>query len=241
MDLFERIAAARERWDVLKHPFYTRWERGELTREELADYSGQYRHAVVALAETAAKAAPLAGLEHAEEERAHVDLWDDFARAVGGNGASANSQTTECVDAWSAEDELEALAVLYAVESAQPAISKTKLAGLGAHYGIAEDASGAAYFVLHSERDHEHAEQSRRLLAEHASRGRGSARRRRGDCLPRQLDAARRRRSLGAGGGTRTHDLALTRRLLYQLSYSGRQRPIIAAPGATAGASGPCA
>jgi hypothetical protein len=32
----------------------------------------------------------------------------------------------------------------------------------------------------------------------------------------------------GAGEGTRTPDLPLTRRLLYQLSYSGRSAPIIA-------------
>ena len=162
MDLFERIAAARERWNVLKHPFYTRWERGELTREELAEYSSQYRHAVVALAETAGRASA----EHAEEERAHVDLWDDFARAVGGNGAAPNDETRECVEAWSPEDELEALAVLYAVESAQPEISQTKLVGLGAHYGIPAEAPGAAYFALHSERDHEHAEESHQILAE---------------------------------------------------------------------------
>ena len=35
MALIERIAEARDRWNVLKHPFYTRWEKGELTREEL--------------------------------------------------------------------------------------------------------------------------------------------------------------------------------------------------------------
>lgn len=168
MDLFERIAAARERWNVLRHPFYTRWEAGELSLDELAAYSSQYRHAVVALADTAGKAAPLAGPEHAEEERGHVDLWDDFARAVGGNGVQPNAETTACVEAWSAGDELEALAVLYAVESAQPEISKTKLAGLTAHYGIAGDDAGAAYFAVHSERDHEHADQSRTLLAEHA-------------------------------------------------------------------------
>ena len=162
MELFKRIAAARERWNVLKHPFYTRWERGEQTREELATYSGQYRHAVVALAETAAKASAA----HAQEEREHVDLWDDFARAIGSNGAHPNAETQECVAAWSPEDELAALAVLYAVESAQPEISQTKLAGLTEHYGVPANSPGAAYFALHADRDHEHAEQSRRLLAE---------------------------------------------------------------------------
>src|ERR671926_11695 len=56
MELSARIDEARQRWDVLKHPFYERWERGELGRDELAFYAGEYRHAVVALARAAAAA-----------------------------------------------------------------------------------------------------------------------------------------------------------------------------------------
>ena len=40
MELCSRIDEARRSWDVLGHPFYTRWERGELRREELAFYAG---------------------------------------------------------------------------------------------------------------------------------------------------------------------------------------------------------
>ena len=29
---------------LLEHPFYRRWEAGELLPGELADYAGQYRH-----------------------------------------------------------------------------------------------------------------------------------------------------------------------------------------------------
>jgi pyrroloquinoline-quinone synthase len=50
MNVIAAIDAARERWNVLEHPFYVRWERGELTRDELARYAGEYRHAVLALA-----------------------------------------------------------------------------------------------------------------------------------------------------------------------------------------------
>src|SRR6266516_4617965 len=46
----------------------------ELTREELAHYAGEYRHAVVALAETAAKSG---NPRHAKEEAEHVALWDE--------------------------------------------------------------------------------------------------------------------------------------------------------------------
>ena len=37
MSLIERIDAARERWNVLEHPFYKRWSCGELSRDELAE------------------------------------------------------------------------------------------------------------------------------------------------------------------------------------------------------------
>jgi len=84
--IWERISRAR--WNALRHPFYVRSTAGELTGEELARYSGQYRHAVVAVAqvsEAAADAAPpRAELRaHAVEEREHVGLWDDFVVAGG--------------------------------------------------------------------------------------------------------------------------------------------------------------
>jgi pyrroloquinoline quinone (PQQ) biosynthesis protein C len=162
MDLFEQVDAARQRWNVLRHPFYVRWEAGELSCDELAFYAGEYRHAVVALAESAAASGD-AG--HAEEEAAHVDLWDDFARALDAPlDREPLAETAACAEAWARDDRLEALAVLYAIESAQPAISRTKLDGLVAHYGFATGDSGASYFALHAERDVEHAEAARREL-----------------------------------------------------------------------------
>src|SRR3954470_22439909 len=128
MELCASIDEARQRWDVLKHPFYERWERGELTREELAFYAGEYRHAVLALARTAAYAGDG---EHAREEAEHVALWDDFARALDAPlDRQLHTETRACAAAWTRQDREEALAVLYAVESAQPAISETKLRGL---------------------------------------------------------------------------------------------------------------
>jgi pyrroloquinoline-quinone synthase len=161
LDVVTRIEAAASRWNVLEHPFYQRWSAGELTRAELAEYAAQYRHAVVALADAAAAAGDA---EHAREEREHVALWDAFAEGCGSIPADANAETVECASAWTAgEDRLERLAVLYAIESAQPAISKTKLDGLLGHYGF-EEGPATEYFSLHAERDHDHAAHSRELL-----------------------------------------------------------------------------
>ena len=165
MSLIEQIDAARERWNVLEHPFYKRWSCGELTRDELAWYAGEYRHAVVALADTAAKSGHE---EHALEEAQHVDLWDEFAAAFDADTSRAPSaETAECVQAWTAPgNRREALAVLYAIEAGQPAVSKTKLDGLAEHYGVAANERGAAYFALHTDLDHEHAAESRRELTD---------------------------------------------------------------------------
>src|SRR5262249_2919430 len=155
MSLIERLDEIRGRWNVLGHPFYRRWEAGELSQTELATYAEQYRHAVVALADTAAAAGDP---EHAAEGSAHVDLWDDFAAAVGAKEPTEpNATTVACADAWRRSDPLEARAVLYAIEAGQPEISRTKLAGLVDHYGFEPGTASTRYFDVHAERDHEHA------------------------------------------------------------------------------------
>jgi pyrroloquinoline-quinone synthase len=164
MNLIERIDETRARWNILDHPFYQRWERGELPPRELAFYAGEYRHAVVALADAAAATGDA---EHAAEEAAHVDLWDDFAAALDAPLQRAPTpETRSCADAWRRDDPLEARAVLYAVESGQPDVSRTKLAGLVEHYGFEPGSPGTAYFELHAERDHDHAAASRDVLTD---------------------------------------------------------------------------
>ena len=175
--IWERIEAGRERWDVLRHPFYQRWSAGTLSAAELARYSGQYRHAVEAIArmsEATADALPERQdlRRHAAEELGHVRLWDGFLEAAGGNAADVpTAETAECVGSWTAgEDALETLARLYAVESGQPAISRTKRAGLLDRYGFDEGAP-TAYFRVHEARDADHAAQARELIEELAQPG----------------------------------------------------------------------
>jgi pyrroloquinoline-quinone synthase len=186
MDVLARLDETRAAINVLEHPFYQRWSAGELSAEELDRYAGEYRHAVLALARASAQAAECAevpaqrdGLRrHAEEEAAHVALWEQFERAVAASpsaGAQAPlaaqehlqlAQTQACVRAWTAgEDLLEHLAVLYAIEAGQPEISATKLEGLTAHYGFSDEGPASEYFRVHRLRDVEHAGEARELIA----------------------------------------------------------------------------
>jgi pyrroloquinoline-quinone synthase len=174
VDFFARVESLRERWNVLEHSFYQRWSDGSLERDELSFYAGEYRHAVVALADAVGSVASRESgevgvklAEHAAEEAEHVEVWDAFARALDADTARApRTETEACVESWTAgRDGLEGLVAAYTIESGQPAISQTKLAGLIDRYGF-EEGPGTEYFALHAERDHEHAAQSRELIEE---------------------------------------------------------------------------
>jgi pyrroloquinoline-quinone synthase len=180
VDFWMRLAHVRDRHNVLKHPFYLRWSAGELGADELADYAGQYRHAVVALAEATATAAVSVDAhhdvklramldEHASEEAEHIPLWDDFCGAVGRSQTAAPlPETLVCARTWAGDDKrplLCSLVALHAIEAGQPAISATKRAGLVAHYAV-RDGAATAYFELHERLDVEHANTSRRLIEE---------------------------------------------------------------------------
>jgi pyrroloquinoline-quinone synthase len=173
MDFWSRFEALADEHNVLRHQFYVRWSAGELSVSELADYSGQYRHAVVALAQASASAAAGADGElrleleaHAHEEASHVELWDRFVDAVGGQRAAPpRPETVACASAWSGGNGrglLPTLVALYAIESAQPQISRTKREGLASHYGI--EGPPVAYFELHERLDVAHAAAGRKLI-----------------------------------------------------------------------------
>jgi pyrroloquinoline-quinone synthase len=172
--VWQRIEESRSRHNVLEHPFYRRWSAGELSADELARYAGQYRHATEAIARLCRQAADAAPVEHrdeidahAGEEEAHVGLWDDFVEAAGGEiGAEPTRETAECVRDWTAPDAyLAQLARLYAIESGQPEISRIKREGLSDFYGI-DGGPGTEYFNVHERADHDHAEESRRLISD---------------------------------------------------------------------------
>ena len=174
MDVLDRLDQARGAVNVLEHPFYVRWSAGELSAEELGRYAGEYRHAVLALAQASADVAECAAPEqrsglrrHAREEASHVELWEQFERAAGADAAGApGEQTRSCARAWTAGQDLrERLAVLYAIEAGQPQISTTKLEGLVSHYGFSAEGPATEYFRVHERLDVEHADQARALIS----------------------------------------------------------------------------
>ena len=174
MSLDELKAAAR-RHDLLTHSFYQRWVAGELSIDELRDYAGQYAFIVEAIPAWLSRAAadrPERGhLEaHAVEEATHVEMWADFAEAIGVDRAGLeatepNSATRELL---ATGDELAAqglgAAVVWALEAQTPAVAAEKMDGLRRHYGIEAGARGGRYFELHRTLDVEHADELERVI-----------------------------------------------------------------------------
>jgi pyrroloquinoline-quinone synthase len=169
---------------LLDHPFYQRWNAGELTREELQKYGRQYYHYALAFptflsgmhAQTEDIETRQLLLENLiEEERGpenHPELWLRFCEALGLDrdevkGGTANDATRGLIatlKSLTREGALhEGLAALYAYESQVPAVAKTKVDGLAKWYGIEADRD-IAFFTVHMEADVVHSATSRDLL-----------------------------------------------------------------------------
>ncbi len=96
---FSALEARLDSYDLLKHPYYQAWSKGELTREDLREYASEYWHHVSAfpaylsalhsnLPDGQLRRTVLANLADEEglaDGHPHSDLWMDFARGMGAN------------------------------------------------------------------------------------------------------------------------------------------------------------
>jgi pyrroloquinoline-quinone synthase len=176
-DFFAALDARIAPYDLLQHPFYQAWSKGELTRDELREYASEYWHHVSAFPtylsalHASLEDAPLRRtvLENlADEEglpagRPHSDLWMDFAAGMGADDAAVRNRALQPETAAllthfrgvMQQAPSSALAALYTYESRVPAIARTKAEGLKQHY--AADMATSRYFALHQVADVYHA------------------------------------------------------------------------------------
>jgi len=151
--------------DLNEHPFYRAWREGTLPRAKLAEYAAEYAP-FIGVIELGWRSIGL--VEHAEVERQHARLWDEFRQALGPSALApcACLQARHLVDevGRSFADPVEALGALYAFEAQQPSTARSKLDGLREHagsYGVPEEKS--AYFRVHAD-DYGEREQLRGLV-----------------------------------------------------------------------------
>ena len=183
--LVRNLDAEIERCSLLKHSFYTMWSEGKLSQEHLAGYSQEYFQLVRTVPELVAtiggfvRDAPTKSVVSGimEEEAQHVELWAKFASALGVPKAAlmayqGTAKTRRALSRLRSAAEAsfcEGAAAMYAIESEQPKISRTKLDGLKAFYGMSADGDGTEYFREHEVADVRHAAVWRSILQREAS------------------------------------------------------------------------
>ncbi len=183
-DFWTRFEERTARYNLLQHAFYQAWTAGELTREDLREYSAEYWHHVSAfptylsalharMPDGKLRRTVLQNLADEEgmagnmiggfaDTKPHSELWMDFARGMGANESEVrerelNAETTALIATFRELMQAEpaaAMAALYAYEARVPEIAKTKAAGLQCHYGA--DAKTTKYFTLHQVADVHH-------------------------------------------------------------------------------------
>lgn len=181
MNFWTELEARIIPYDLLCHPFYQAWSKGELTREELAAYGQQYLPHVAAFPtylsalhsrlEDGALRRRIAENMMDEEGigspdgRPHSDLWRDFANGMGTVNAQPVAEVTELVESFrkiAQGETVAALSAFYAYEWQVPRVAADKERGLKEMYGA--DAKSCRYFTLHKTADVHHANVWRELV-----------------------------------------------------------------------------
>ena len=168
--------------DLLVHPFYLRWQAGELTADELARYAVNYRVFEAALPivltavveqlrdEGEVEAAATVGQNlHDELSRPepHLALFDRFAASLDAPSVTEPGPAAQALVATYAdlvsEGPLAAVAGLAAYEMQAAAIATTKGEGLRRWYGM--DTAGTEFWDVHAGMEADHGDWALDALA----------------------------------------------------------------------------
>ncbi|MDE2125225.1 MAG: CADD family putative folate metabolism protein [Armatimonadetes bacterium] len=171
-------------WSILNHPFYQAWQKGALTRQDVALYASDYYHHIAAfpghictLVDSAGDDVERDALrrnlhEEIDGDENHPELWLRFAEGAGAPrqevadaraGAASAGLTAAFTAAVNSGCFAAGLAALYAYERQMPAVSATKIDGLLRFYGVTDERA-LQYFRVHRDLDVHHAAEVRALL-----------------------------------------------------------------------------
>jgi pyrroloquinoline-quinone synthase len=163
------MSTALEHYQLLNHPFYRRWEAGELSRDELTHYAEQYRFFETMLPtflETLSEKLPegpirnsvMANLEDEVSPPSHLELFEEFAHSYDASDPEISPATRHLVDSYSQlleRGSASSLAGLWAYESQGAAIADSKAVSLIQHYNAGSEA--VAFWSVHGSVEGDHA------------------------------------------------------------------------------------
>lgn len=169
---------------MLAHSFYTRWQAGKLSKEELQGYAKEYyafekefprflssMHSRCEDAEI--RKGLLENLIHEEHgTENHPELWLRFAEGLGVSreevkGHFHSDETEHLLKVirkhCSSENIADGVAALYAYERQQPDVARQKIDGLKSFYNLTDD-NAVQFFRAHQHYDVFHAETEANIL-----------------------------------------------------------------------------
>ncbi|HEY8271641.1 MAG TPA: CADD family putative folate metabolism protein [Pseudobdellovibrionaceae bacterium] len=179
------ITSLIQTFHLLKHPFYQKWMAGELTQENLQNYTLQYYPHVKAFPRFVSAIHSHCEdlhsrkilLENLLDEEGypnalpHPQLWKDFGQGLGLEDSDFEQkpigpkaqEMVECFDRLTKKSYASGLGALYAYESQIPEIAAAKIQGLKERYQI-EDPATLAFFTVHETADKYHSESCAKLI-----------------------------------------------------------------------------
>lgn len=183
MQIIKRLNEVIAEFDLLKHPFYQAWSKGELSKEILQKYAAQYYQQVQSFPRFISRvhtncpeiAARKVLLENLVDEEIHGTdhpaLWMQFANGLGASRDVVLNdmplpETTQMVDTYydlAQRDWRDGLCALYAYECQVPEVSASKIDGLKKFYGITDEKT-LEFFTAHQAYDVGHSEQVAGLI-----------------------------------------------------------------------------
>jgi pyrroloquinoline-quinone synthase len=175
--LHEILDAALVNRKLLDHPFYQRWEAGELQEGELTNYAEQYRYFETMLPtfllslseqlpEGLARESVLDNYRDEASSPNHLELFEAFADFYGASNAPISPAMKTLVASY--DEALQrspeaALAGLLAYEYQGAAIADSKADGLIKHFNASSDA--VTFWTVHGSVEENHAEWTMDALA----------------------------------------------------------------------------
>lgn len=183
MQIVSRLNDILAERHLLKHMWYQAWSKGELTMDQLQDYSAQYYNQVqsfprfisrvhTACPEIEARKVLLENLVDEEIHGTdHPALWMQFANGMGASRERVLNdmplpETEFMVNKFyelAERDWRDGLCALYAYEYQVPEVSKSKIDGLKDFYGITDEKT-LEFFAAHQIYDVGHSEQVAKLI-----------------------------------------------------------------------------
>ena len=173
MSFVQELQSRLAPYHLLKHPFYQKWEKGDISKSQLKYYASQYYHHVSAFPRYISALHSLCDkaqdrkilLENLNDEEGqrgvpHPELWMRFAEGLGLKREEVQ-ETSLCAEIKHIIDTFfshcrssypEGLSALYCYEYQVPEIAETKMAGLKNHYQITDERS-LSFFEEHKSAD----------------------------------------------------------------------------------------